>query len=164
MADDDRGRRARHPGHAVGRVPVDRDHDLHLRVALGDRAEALGASLAEFSNDPDGFATALTNGLADLADPDYLDGQQRIAPGIGPIHGVRWPLLAAVQRGFRDATKGERPTPLLFIADSFEHVFELVMRLKQICNFDPATGEKISPEELGGSKLHAEETGTQRSR
>ena len=58
------------------------------------------------SNDPDAFATALTRGLAGLADPEYLAGQQRIAPGIGAVHGVRWPLLAAVQRGFRNATKG----------------------------------------------------------
>ena len=93
-----------------------------------DRAGALGASLAEFSNDPDGFAAALTDGLADLADPDYLAGQLRVAPGIGPVHGVRWPLLAAVQRGFRNATKGERPTPLLFIADRLFHQRELESR------------------------------------
>lgn len=80
-------------------------------------AEALGASLADSTNDPDAFAKALTGGLARLADPEYLAGQQRIAPGIGTVHGVRWPLLAAVQRGFRKATRGDRPTPLLFIAD-----------------------------------------------
>jgi 3-methyladenine DNA glycosylase AlkD len=97
-------------------------------AANRDRAEGLGASLAEFSNDPDGFAAALTNGLADLADPDYLAGQQRVAPGIGPVHGVRWPLLAAVQRGFRNATKGERPTPLLFIADRLFHERDLESR------------------------------------
>jgi 3-methyladenine DNA glycosylase AlkD len=86
-------------------------------AAHRDAAEALGADLAEFTNDPDGFATALTAGLAQLADPAYLEGQRRIAPGIGPIRGVRWPLLAAVSRGFRNATRGDRPTPLLFIAD-----------------------------------------------
>jgi 3-methyladenine DNA glycosylase AlkD len=80
-------------------------------------AEALGASLADLSNDPDAFAQALSRGLSDLADPEYLAGQQRVAPGIGPIHGVRWPLLAAVQRGFRLATKGDPSTPLLFLAD-----------------------------------------------
>jgi len=93
-----------------------------------DPAEALGTSLADLTNDPDAFAAALTRGLADLADPDYLAGQQRIAPGIGAVHGVRWPLLAAIQRGFRNATRGERPTPLLFLADRLFQEVELEAR------------------------------------
>jgi 3-methyladenine DNA glycosylase AlkD len=97
-------------------------------AAHRDPAEALGTGLAEFTNDPDGFATALTAGLAELADPAYLEGQRRIAPGIGPIHGVRWPLLAAVSRGFRNATRGDRPTPLLFIADRLFREPELEAR------------------------------------
>ena len=80
-------------------------------------AEALGASLADLVNDPDAFAAALTAGFERLADPEYLAGQQRVAPGIGPVYGVRWPLMAAVSRGFRNATRHERPTPLLFLAD-----------------------------------------------
>jgi 3-methyladenine DNA glycosylase AlkD len=91
-------------------------------------AEALGAALAAHTNDPDGFATALTNGLATLADPQYRAGQQSIAPGIGAVHGVRWPLLAAIERGFRGATKGDRPTPLLFIADRLFREPELEAR------------------------------------
>lgn len=82
-----------------------------------DRAEALGRSLAELSNDPDGFTAAIGLGWKELADPEYHGGQQRVAPGLGAVHGVRWPLIAAVERGFRSATKGDRPTPLLFIAD-----------------------------------------------
>src|SRR6478672_12018369 len=97
-------------------------------AAHRDAAEALGTSLADYSNDPEGFATALTNGLASLADPEYLAGQQRIAPGIGAIHGVRWPLLAAVQRGFRNASTGSPSTPLLFIADRLFHERELEAR------------------------------------
>jgi 3-methyladenine DNA glycosylase AlkD len=97
-------------------------------AARRDPAESLGVALAELSNDPDGFATALTTGLATLADPEYLAGQRRIAPGIGAIHGVRWPLLAAVGRGFRNATKGDRPTPLLFIADRLFRERELEAR------------------------------------
>lgn len=93
-----------------------------------DPAEALGSSLADLTNDPDGFATALTRGLRALADPEYLAGQQRIASGIGAIHGVRWPLLAAVQRGFRNATKRDRLTPLLFIADRLFREVELEAR------------------------------------
>jgi 3-methyladenine DNA glycosylase AlkD len=91
-------------------------------------ADALGTSLADFSNDPDGFATALTAGLRTLADPDYLAGQQRVAPGIGAIHGVRWPLLAAVARAFRDATRHDRPTALLFVADRLFREAELEAR------------------------------------
>jgi 3-methyladenine DNA glycosylase AlkD len=93
-----------------------------------DAAEELGASLADFFNDPDGFAMALTRGLGRLSDPDYLAGQQRVAPGIGPIHGVRWPLIAAVARGFRNATRHDRPTPLLFIADRLFRERELEAR------------------------------------
>src|SRR4029077_888886 len=93
-----------------------------------DAAEGLGASLAEFTNDPDGFASALTRGLAALADSEYLEGQERIAPGIGAVHGVRWALLGAVERGFRNETKGERPTPVLFIADRLFQERELEAR------------------------------------
>jgi 3-methyladenine DNA glycosylase AlkD len=93
-----------------------------------DPAEALGASLAELANDPDALAAAFSDGLAHLADPEYRAGQRRIAPGIGAVHGVRWPLLAAVGRGFRNATKGERPTPFLFIADRLYRERELEAR------------------------------------
>jgi 3-methyladenine DNA glycosylase AlkD len=77
----------------------------------------LGRSLAELANDPDAFVATLRAGLTALSDPEYLDGQRRVAPGIGKLHGVRWPLLAAVERGFRHATVGVPATPLLFIAD-----------------------------------------------
>ncbi len=80
-------------------------------------AEALGTSLADHVQDPDAFAAALRDGLATLADPEYLAGQHFIAPGLGPSHGVRWPLLAAVIRGFKGATRQDRPTALLFLAD-----------------------------------------------
>jgi 3-methyladenine DNA glycosylase AlkD len=80
-------------------------------------AEALGTSLADHIHDPDAFAKALQQGLATLADPEYLEGQHFVAPGLGTTHGVRWPLIAAIVRGFKSATKGDRPTPLLFLAD-----------------------------------------------
>lgn len=91
-------------------------------------AEALGTALAALVNDPDAFAGKLTDGLAALSDPGYLAAQERIAPGIGAVHGVRWPLLAAVQRGFRNATKDDRPTSLLFIADRLFRERELEAR------------------------------------
>ena len=91
-------------------------------------AEALGTSLADLSQDPDAFEDALRTGLVALADPEYREGQQRIAPGIGPVLGVRWPLMAAVSRSFRHATKGDRATPLLFVADRLFHARELEPR------------------------------------
>ncbi len=103
-------------------------HAVAFVASHVDRAEALGASLADLTNDPDGLAIALTRGLRVLADPDYLAGQLRVAPGIGAIHGVRWPLLAAVQRGFRKVTKRDRVTPLLFIADRLFRERELEAR------------------------------------
>jgi 3-methyladenine DNA glycosylase AlkD len=80
-------------------------------------AEALGTALADHVGDPDTFAEALRMGFRSLSDPEYLAGQQRIAPGIGAIHGVRWPLMAAVARTFKHATRQDRATSLLFVAD-----------------------------------------------
>jgi 3-methyladenine DNA glycosylase AlkD len=80
-------------------------------------AEALGRSLADELNDPTEFARRLRDGLERLADPAYLDGQRRIAPGIGALHGVRWPLIEAVKRGFREATRRDPTSNWLFVAD-----------------------------------------------
>lgn len=80
-------------------------------------ALALGAALAAELHDPDALAATLRRGFADLADPEYETGQHAVAPGLGPVHGVRAPLLAATARGFRDATRGVPPAPLLFVAD-----------------------------------------------
>jgi 3-methyladenine DNA glycosylase AlkD len=80
-------------------------------------AEELGRSLADVVGEPDAFATALARGLNDLADPEYLEGQRRVAPGIGQVIGVRWPLIEAVKRGFRESTKHERTSTWLFAAD-----------------------------------------------
>jgi 3-methyladenine DNA glycosylase AlkD len=113
--------------------PVQPASDVTARAvafvaAHRDRAEALGGALADVTNDTEGFAEAFTSGLRDLADPGYLAGQQRIAPGIGAIHGVRWPLLAAVQRGFRHASRGIPTTPLLFVAERLFREPELEAR------------------------------------
>jgi len=81
------------------------------------KADALGRHLASLTEDPDAFASALRAGFLELADPDYRDHQPFIAPGIGPTFGVRWPLTAAVERGFREATRRERPSGFLEIAD-----------------------------------------------
>ncbi|MBI3747800.1 MAG: DNA alkylation repair protein [Chloroflexi bacterium] len=91
-------------------------------------AEAFGLILSDWVNDPDALAARLREGLTGLADPEYLEGQRRIAPGIGALFGVRWPLLAAVQRGFRRGTHRARPTPLLFVADRLFREPELEVR------------------------------------
>ena len=80
-------------------------------------AEALGRRLADEIGDPDAFAAALRAGFADLADPEYRDGSHMVIPTLGPSHGVRWPLIQAVERGFRDATRRERTSTWLFLAD-----------------------------------------------
>ena len=80
-------------------------------------AEEIGRGLGDLTGDPEAFAAALRTGLAELADPEYLEGQRRIAPGIGAVVGVRWPLIEAVKRGFRESTKGERTSTWLFVAD-----------------------------------------------
>jgi 3-methyladenine DNA glycosylase AlkD len=84
--------------------------------------------LAALAEDPDAFAEALAKGFRDLADPEYAEGQRRIAPGIGQVFGVRWPLLAAVSRGFRKATRREPVGSLLYVADRLFHEPELEMR------------------------------------
>ena len=91
-------------------------------------AEALGRSLAELTGDPDAFAAALRTGLGELADPEYIEGQRRVAPGIGALLGVRWPLIEAVKRGFRETTRRERTSTWLFVADRLLREPELESR------------------------------------
>lgn len=80
-------------------------------------AEALGRGLALDLLDPEVFAIRLRTGLERLGDAEYRDGQKTIAPGLGPTFGVRVPLLAAVGRAFRTATRREPADPLLYVAD-----------------------------------------------
>jgi len=80
-------------------------------------AEALGRRLADEQGDPDRFASILSDGFANLADPEYHEGSHMVVPTMGESHGVRWPLIQAVARGFRDATKHERTSTWIFLAD-----------------------------------------------
>ena len=93
-----------------------------------ERAEALGRNLAEHIDDPAAFAAVLRAAFVELADAEYLEGQHRVAPGIGPILGVRGPLLGAVQRGFRHATRRERTSTWLFVADRLLRMPEMELR------------------------------------
>jgi 3-methyladenine DNA glycosylase AlkD len=81
-------------------------------------ARALGIALADEIDDPLAFAHAARAGLANLADPAYLASLRLVAPGIGPVLGVRGPLLRAVCGALRRATRGVRPARLLDVADA----------------------------------------------
>jgi len=81
------------------------------------RAESLGRALADDVQDPPTLAVRLRAALAELADPAYLAGQQFVAPGIGATHGVRSPLLTALGRGFRAATRRDSTSTLLLVVD-----------------------------------------------
>lgn len=90
------------------------------RALVAERRAAalgLGRRAGDLAQDPGAVVSVLRAGLADLADGDYLDGQRRVAPGIGPILGVRRPLLTAVTAGIRAATRRDSTTTLLAIAE-----------------------------------------------
>ena len=97
-------------------------------AARRDRAEAIGRELAEDVSNPDAFAARLADGLRELADPEYHEGEHRIAPGLGKTYGVRWPLMAAIERGFRELTKRDSPSTWLFLADRLFREEELEAR------------------------------------
>ena len=58
--------------------------------------------------------------------------------------------LTPAQREAYDLAENEGVVHLNELGDTItvQHVFELVMRLKQICNFDPLTGESAKLEQL----------------
>jgi 3-methyladenine DNA glycosylase AlkD len=78
-------------------------------------ATALGERLADLVHDPDAFAVALTEGFGTLADPTVIAGIHSVAPGLGPVIGVRLPLMDATHRSFK---KGTRHTPTSFLVDA----------------------------------------------
>ena len=92
------------------------------------RAEALGRALAEQLPDARAVAGALRAAFMELADPIYQEGQHFVAPSLGPTHGVRNPLLSALGRGFRAATKRDSTTTLLLVADRLLAESELEAR------------------------------------
>lgn len=96
--------------------PTTARSEAFVTAKLG-AATTLGTALADDVQDADALAAVMRRGLAGLGDPAYLEGQQHVAPGIGPIHGVRRPLLAAISASFRAATREDRATTLLFVAD-----------------------------------------------
>ena len=91
-------------------------------------AEALGRRLADEVNDPDQFAAILSEGFAGLADPVYHEGSRTVVPGLGPTHGVRWPLIQAANRGFREATRKDPTSVWLYLAERLFREPELEAR------------------------------------
>ncbi len=86
-------------------------------AAHRERASRLGRDLAELVDDPEAFAATLREGLACLADPAFLAAAARLAPGTGPLAGVRTPLQAAIRNSFSRATRRDRPDALLWLAE-----------------------------------------------
>jgi 3-methyladenine DNA glycosylase AlkD len=82
-----------------------------------EAATALGRDVAELTADPETLTAELEAGFRGLADEEYREGQQFVAPGLGPVLGVRSPLLSATGRAFGAATRSESPARLLQAAD-----------------------------------------------
>lgn len=82
-----------------------------------ERAAELGRALADHIPDRHRLARALADAFRELADPEYRAGQVFIAPGIGPTHGVRTPLQAALRRSFLAASRRDPPSAMLLVAD-----------------------------------------------
>lgn len=83
-------------------------------------AEALGRDLADDISDVEAFVARLRAGLGTLSDQDYLEGAQLVAPGIGPLLGVRWPLLQRVERSFARRLGHVSTSELLWLADRLD--------------------------------------------
>ena len=81
-------------------------------------ARELGRRLADAVDEPDRCVEAMRDGLAALADPAYLAGQRMVAPGIGPLLGVRLPLLEAVYRALQHELRDVRAARLVPLAEA----------------------------------------------
>ncbi len=81
-------------------------------------ATALGRRAGDELTDATTLVAQLRVGLHAFADPEYQDGQRRIAPGIGPVIGVRRPLLDAVTSGLRAATRRDSSSTVLDLAEA----------------------------------------------
>ncbi len=104
---------------AATRAPSATTRASHAFVATHiDAGRALGHRLADEVDDPGSFVAATRDGLAMLADPECLAGQRLVAPGIGPLLGVRMPLLESVYRALVHDLRGVRAARLLPVAEA----------------------------------------------
>jgi 3-methyladenine DNA glycosylase AlkD len=76
-------------------------------------ATSVGERLVDLVYDPDAFAAALTAGFQTIADPTVPAGMRSVAPGLGPVLGVRLPLMEAVNKSFRRGTRRTSTSLLL---------------------------------------------------
>ena len=81
------------------------------------RAVTLGDHLADLAETPSAFLADIHKGLALMADPASAEGIRLVAPTIGPVLGVRLPLLEATFKQFRKGIKDVPPAGLFDIAD-----------------------------------------------
>jgi 3-methyladenine DNA glycosylase AlkD len=79
-------------------------------------ARALGATLADLTEDPETFTRTLTDGLHGLADATYAQEQERVAPGAGATIGVRWPLVHAIERALNAPLRESSSSSTLWLA------------------------------------------------
>ena len=82
-----------------------------------DAARALGERLVDLAADPEAFVAAMHGGFAEMADATCIDGIRRVTPGLGPILGVRLPLIDAAHKAFRKGTKRTPSALLLEVMD-----------------------------------------------
>jgi 3-methyladenine DNA glycosylase AlkD len=82
----------------------------HLAEAI-----ALGERLADLVYDPDPFVAAITEGFKSLGDPVAAGGVHSVTPGLGPVFGVRLPLMDATHKAFK---RGTRTTPTSLLLDA----------------------------------------------
>ena len=81
----------------------------------------LGRRLGAHIGDPERFVAVLEEGLRSLADPEYREGFTRVAPGVGPVLGVRAPLVAAIGRGLRRPLREAPPAYSIYLAERLIH-------------------------------------------
>jgi 3-methyladenine DNA glycosylase AlkD len=82
-------------------------------------ATALGDSLVDLVFDPDAFVAAITDGFGTIGDPLAIDGIRSVTPGLGPVLGVRQPLMDAAQKAFK---RGTRKTPTSLLVDAMDRL------------------------------------------
>ena len=93
------------------------EHAASVLARHEAQATALGAALGDLVDDPAAFAANLAAAFREVADPEYRNGQEWVAPGIGPTHGVRTPLQVAIRRAFERASRKRTSSELLHVAD-----------------------------------------------
>ena len=107
------------------------DHGARHRVRRRTQAASGGARPADW---PTRSTIPITSpGSSPRASPpsptrSTTRDPHRVVPGLGKTHGVRWPLIEAVSRGFREATRKERTSRWLFLADRLFREPELEAR------------------------------------